>query len=256
MSDELAEEVKEETLDTSTEEKAPQEQDIEASNEAQPEPTAEEKHAIDKKKAEDAFQKRANKMTSQKYAEKERADKAEARLAEIEAKQNNQELSIENFDYDEDALLNAKIKQGIQQGIATNAEQQRQATQDAERAKITVKFNEKVVEANFDNYKEVVDQLSSVRPPLEMIDVILSDENGPQMAYYLGSNLNIADEIATASPYKAGKMLSDISKKIANNKPKKKLTTASDPVQTIQSSGSIKKDYATMSMSEIMATPP
>lgn len=252
MSEEELAEATIEQVVGATEDQAPQ-AEIGASDESQPEPTADEKAAEDKKKAEAAFQKRANKMTADKYKEKERADKAERELAELKAGQPTKELNIESFDYDEDALLQAKIQQGIQQGIASNAEQQRKVAVDAERAKLATKFNTKVEEANLDNFVEVLEQFKSVRPPMELVDTILGDENSPQLIYYLGNNLTEADQLANANPFKAGKMLAEISLKITNNKPSKKLTQASEPIQTLRGGGTPTKNKEDMSMEEIMA---
>jgi hypothetical protein len=202
-------------------------------------------------------QERFNKITADKYAEKRRADAAEARLRELEAKVPQQQPEsvtapkLEDFDYDESKYNEALIDYKVNQKAAQIQQQQEAAQSAAKQQQAAEAFNAKV--ASFaeqaPDYQEAVGNIPPL--PAETLDVVMQAENGPQLAYYLGKHLDIADEIASASPYVAAMKLGAISERLAAVKPNVTTSAAPDPIEPISSGGSISRDLSEMSMEEI-----
>jgi hypothetical protein len=207
----------------------------------------------------DGVQKRINKITAEKYAEQRRAEQAEAELKKLrtQAPTLKQEPKLEDFDYDEESYAEAKTQYLVDQKFAEFQETQKIQRQEAEQAEVANAFKQKVDAAGIEDYGQVVSNLNQVAPlPSEILLAIQQDDNGPQIAYYLGSHLDVADRIATSNPMQAALELGKISAKLAGGKQPKKTSNAPPPITPIKGSGKVGKDYGEMSMEEIMSTPP
>ena len=205
----------------------------------------------------DRGQKRINKITADKYAEKRRADNAERELAELRAQApaqpaiSDKPLSLEDFDYDEGKLQAAQIEQQVAQRFAAMQTQQQAAqAQEQQQARASA-FNAKAAEfaANVPDYQEAIGQIPEL--PQETLDAVMQSENGPALAYHLAKHLDVADEIANASPMAAAMRLGEISASLKATKPEIKTSAAPAPIEPITSGGSISKDVGEMSMAEI-----
>ena len=202
-------------------------------------------------------QKRFNKITADKWEHKRRADEAERKLAEMQAQApaqpvvSDKPLSLEDFDYDEGKLQAAQIDRQVEQRFAAMQTQQKAAqVQEQQQARASA-FNAKAAEfaANVPDYQEAIGQIPELPP--ETLDAVMQSENGPALAYHLAKHLDVADEIASASPMVAAMRLGEISASLKATKPDIKTSAAPAPIEPITSGGSISKDVGEMSMAEI-----
>ena len=210
--------------------------------------------------ADTGFQKRINKITADKYAEKRRADALEAELAGIKKAappaEPAEEITLEGHDYDQEAyteaLINARVAKAMSQ--AQTGEAQRQA--GAQRDQVSRDFSKRASEANIEGYSEAVAALASSGVPItqELMETIQGIENGPAVAYHLGTNLDLAAEIA-AKPFGAaaarlGVLSAEISRQATPG-----ATKAPDPIQPVGAPGNAGKALHEYSMEEIEALP-
>lgn len=225
-----------------TEESAPQEDESPAvetpeATETEPKP---EKHS-------DKFQDRINKVTADKYRESRRADTLEAKNAELEAKlaanvpqAREPQASDPDIDYDEDKLLQAKINYGVKQAVAeTNRDtQQKDIEQKSEQVKsdLTRKFTENSAKfaVNKPDFNDVLGRVPTLQP--SVLDAVMERDNGPELAYFLGSHLDIADQIIGMNPVAAGIKIGEISRKLSEPK-QIKPSGAPDPIDPIKGGG-------------------
>lgn len=206
--------------------------------------------------AQDAVQKRINKITADKYAEKRRADELEAKLKALEASKAQAPMEapqLENFDYDEGKYQEALIEYRVQKALQTQQELTIKQQQEQARQKVINDFTAKEAEylSQHPEYKEEVAKLPVFNK--ETLNAIF--ELGPQVSHYLAKHLDIASEVASVSPTMAAVRLGQISMGLTADSKKIKPSAAPEPVKTIAGGASISKSQEEMSMDEIMALP-
>ena len=203
----------------------------------------------------DGVQKRINKITADKHAERRRAEAAEARLKELEEKQANAptkapSLDDPEIDYDEDKYLEARIDYGVKKAAQESRLAQKGQTAQAAREAANSNFAQRVEKVGIDDYSEVIQGLVDTVPlSVDIVDAIQADEKGPELAYYLGKNLDVADKVAGMPPIVAALELGKISAKLSSGKPTK-LTKAPAPVKQAGAGGGVRKDEKDMTMEE------
>lgn len=145
--------------------------------------------------------------------------------------------SIENFE-STDAYAEALAVKKAEELIAARDRQTHQA-------EVVEAYNEREEKARdkYDDFEDVV-----YNPKLRITDVmaesIQSSDNGPDLAYWLGSNPKEAERIARLSPILQAKEIGKIEVRLADNPPVKKSTSAPTPISpvTARSSGSPSHD--------------
>ena len=206
---------------------------------------AEETETLEAEKPkEDGFQKRIDKVTADKYAEKRRADELQKWKDEQLAKQAElKKPTLEQHDYDEEAFNKANLDYEIQQGVQStlakqkadrDAEKQQQASQQA-----VASFNERAQamgKPDFDAKAQAIPNL-----PAGVANALMQANDGAEMVYHLGSNLDKAAEIASMSPQLAMMELGKLSAQLSA-KPEIKLSAAPAPIETLKSGGSLSKE--------------
>ncbi|MCK5600861.1 hypothetical protein KAR91_03270 [Candidatus Pacearchaeota archaeon] len=204
--------------------------------------------------AQDAVQKRINKITADKYAEKRRADDLQAKLdAQVETKPKlpADAPQLEDFDYDDSkhqaAIIQYEVKKALDSAQqVTNQQQAEQARQ-----KLANDFTSKEAEylATHPEYSEEVGNL----PMFNQDTLNAIYELGPQVTHYLAKHLDVANEVASASTTMAAIKLGQISMGLTADTKTVTTTKAPEPVETIAGAGGINKSQEDMSMDEIMA---
>lgn len=197
----------------------------------------------------DKFQDRINKVTADKYRESRRGDTAEARVVELEAQlaatktpTREPQASDPDIDYDEDKLLQAKINYGVQQAVAeTNKDTQQKDEQrrtEQSKADLTRKFTDNSAKfaADKPDFNDVLTRVPTLQP--SVLDAVMERENGPELAYFLGKHLDIADQIIGMNPVAAGIKIGEISRKLAEPK-QIKPSGAPDPINPIKAGGDL-----------------
>lgn len=200
------------------------------------------------------FRKRIDEITRQKYAEKQRADEAERRSAEMEARiqkieqESKQEPPkpatrperkkfFDEYEDPDDAMAayaeavadwklsdyTAKQQQERQRQQQTQqAQQQEQAFEDKRRK--TAEAGQK----KYSNWEEVVYSIPEALMPPVLANAIVEMDGGEGVAYYLGNNLDEAERISRMSPYALVAELGKIDARLS-----KKTNTRAKPPETV-----------------------
>lgn len=191
----------------------------------------------------DPIQKRINKITAEKYEARREADSLKARIVELEGKKPEipaEAPKLEDFDYDETKHNEALVQYQVKKHLADQATQASQQTIDDERQVIYSDFAKKEAEFGDANpeYFEAVKNLPLFKQ--DTVEAIYSMENGAEMAYYLATHLDIADKIASATPFNAAMQLGRIAATLSASPTKTVTTTAApEPVSTLKGAGTV-----------------
>jgi len=145
----------------------------------------------------------------------------------------------------ESAVMEAK------QAVAQEYEQRaRVQTQQVAQAKLETA--EAAARVRYADYDSIIERITSdpiLAQNQTIREAILGMENGPDIAYQLGRNLDVAYEISNMSPIQAGMRLALIIRQDA------KSSTAPKPIKPINGTGGTNnvKSYSEMSTSEYIA---
>lgn len=204
------------------------------------------------------LQERFNKITAEKYEQKRRADAAEKRLAELKTvpvPTGEEAPTLEKFDYDDAKFNEAFIKYQINQAMTKNNAEQSARNTQADQDKVNEEFGRKIAASNIEDYSTVINGLNeSILLPEGLLTAIQQDEKGPELAYYLGKHLDVADNLAKLDVISAALELGKISAGLSGKKTKTP-SNAPTPVKTIGGSGGTNKDPGEQTMAEIYDSP-
>lgn len=231
----------EDAMKEDNEESAPQLEEVPAVE--TPKNTAEGTQEAEKPK-EDGFQKRINKVTADKWEATRRAEAAEAKLAEMQtaqAPQQTVEPKLEDFDFDEQAHNSALIDYKVDQKAQSLQKQQQDIQTEQAQAEITRKFTENSAKFAEDkpDFNDVLGKVPVLQPAV--LNELMSRENGPELAYFLGTHSDVADEIIRMNPVAAGIKIGEISRKLVEPK-QIKPSSAPDPIEPVSSGGVVESD--------------
>ena len=208
------------------------------------------------KPAQDGFQKRINKVTADKYKEKSRADALEKEIELLKSKEPvdvQNEPKLEDFDYDETDFQRALVKHYAKQEVAAIQQQNGKKEQQKEYDRLDQEYADKVNKSGLKDYSEVVAPIIENKMLSNSVsEAIMEDEKGPEIAYYLGKNLEKAEQLDKMSTVKAIKEIGKISERLSATKTKRK-TSAPAPVKPLGSGGKVVKNPDDMSMDDLMA---
>lgn len=140
------------------------------------------------------------------------------------------------------------------QAIAQEYEQ-RQAQQAFVAAQQKLETSEAAARAKYTDYDYVIDPITS-DPKLAQNQTIrqalLGTDNGPEIAYVLGKNLDVAYEIASMNPIQAGMRLAELM-----NRAPRRTSSAPQPINPLNGAATTtprgSKNYADMSTAEYIA---
>jgi hypothetical protein len=194
------------------------------------------------KPTEDGFQKRINKVTADKYAEIKRAEAADKRANDLQAKLDAIEANkptlekptLEQYDYDEDAFNKADVSYQVQEQVKVQIESQniaqQQVNQQAETQKLTDSFNDQITALGKEDFDIKINAMPIL--PNGVANAIMQESNGAELAYHLASHLDVADKLAGMTPSNALMELGRISVKLTA-KPEIKTSAAPDPIEPV-----------------------
>lgn len=206
-------------------------------------------------KRQDAVQQRINKLVKQRHERDRENEQLRKRLAELEAVKQEQALKPpkqEDFpDYDDFIVERAKFRmqQEMQQERQKQAEAEKQKLAQEQMAKVAQTFTERVNEARkvYQDFDDIA--LGDFPMSQAMYDTIAMHEKGPDLAYYLGSNPDEADRLASLPPLQASAELGALAVKLDRPKPKK-VSTAPDLVTPVGSNNGADKPLTELSYEE------
>ena len=200
-------------------------------------------------------QEKINKVIAEKGMETRRADALQAKL---DAQVSKPVLpadapQLEDFDYDDGKHQAAVIQHEVKKALDVQNKQTAQAQIAQARQKVANDFSNKEAEylTKHPEYQEEVANLPKF--PQDTLNAIF--ELGPQVSHYLAKHLDVANDVASASPTMAAVKLGQISMGLTADNKTVKPTAAPEPVKTIAGAASVTKSQEDMSMDEIMALP-
>jgi hypothetical protein len=145
----------------------------------------------------------------------------------------------------------ARIKQEIQQEFIAEQQEKAQREQAAKVSQEWAKQREKGAK-DFDNWYEHEEDVASVvrtTGAWNIRDVILESDNGAAIVNYLGKNPKVLKEISNLPPSAQTRRLIRIETDL-EAKPRKTISSAPDPVNTVKGSASVSANPANESMAD------
>jgi len=185
------------------------------------------------------FQKRINKVTADKWEATRRAEAAEAKLAEMQqasTEKQNAEPTLKDFDYDEQAYNSALIEHKVDLRIKASASTSKEEERKRDNERLLKDFDKKAVKyAELKpDFADVISKVPTLQPAV--LQAVMSEQNGPELAYFLGNHLDIADSIANMNPVAAAVEVGKLSMKLAEPI-KIKPSSAPEPISGLSTSG-------------------
>lgn len=165
--------------------------------------------------------------------------------------------TLEDFEYDE-----ARYQSYLFQEATKRATEAARRELEADQQKtVTSNRQRQFLQREQDFAKGKDDYYSIARNPTlqlnqTMVDVIQDSDDGPALAYYLGKNPQIADQIASMAPYQAAKEMGRIEAKLAFDRESKGESVTKAPAPPPKLDGlnpAIDKDPDKMNTSEWLA---
>lgn len=156
---------------------------------------------------------------------------------------------LEDFESYEDFLTARTIHQFEQRQRQQKAEQDEQYRQALAQENAQL-FAQRQIEAKvkYADYEQVANNPNLEITP-QMAQIITAQENGPDIAYYLGKNPRLASEIARSDPINAAIKIGQVIAKVSTQTPK--ATSAPDPVAPIGGGSEVPElDPSQMSMEQ------
>lgn len=237
----------------------------------------------EKKPRKSGFQKRIDKLTKRNYGLEEENNRLRQELARGQATP-SQPAKVEGKTQDEDErpdaknysdnpdkyiedLADWKARKTVREMLARHQQETAQSEQQEQVQKIYEDYNRRVSEARgvYEDFDEVVGN-ENLKIPRAAQLAIIEMENGPEVAYFLGSNPDICELLASLSDVKAiaeigvisrslsGEEVPDSGEKPSNSASTpitKKVTSAApkpiSPVRTKTVKSSVPMDQLTLS---------
>lgn len=187
----------------------------------------------------DGFQKRINKVTADKYAEKRRADALQAKLDELSKTPSNEQAKapvLDDFDFDDAAFNQANIQYQVQQELSKQTALQRQSDSDDKLRQASHDFNQKVSKFGKEDFFEKADSIPDLPPGVA--DALMQSDIGPELIYHLADHLDQADALSGMTPAAAIMELGRMHSTMTANK-NIEPSAAPDPIQPLSSGGAI-----------------
>lgn len=224
----------------------------------------------DKEQKDPWYKRRIDELTKDKHEARRHAERLEKMLEQISTQQRAPEpvqaAAIQPPDPNDFAggqydprYIQAQLEytrtsaiEEAKRAVAAEYEQRAQHERQAQ-AQAKLETAEAATRAKFADYDAVIEGITS-DPRLAQNPTIrqalLGLDNGPEIAYTLGKNLDVAYEIANMNPIQAGMRLAEII-----NRAPRKVSNAPSPVRPISGTGSTtgRKSYAEMSTAEYIA---
>jgi len=198
----------------------------------------------------DEKQKALNKLAFEKREEKRRADELQRQLNELQAKpEQSAQVTTKpvmpkeaDFEFDTEKYSQAMSDYTVKLAQYTTQETLKQHVQNtsksAEEARLNSlysDFDKKVSESGIKDFYKVTANLPEFDGAVR--DAMMQSENAPQLVHYLSEHLDVADIIASSNPVVAAMKIGEISTRIANAKTTNNISTAPDPIETLNQSG-------------------
>jgi hypothetical protein len=197
------------------------------------------------KPGKNSFERKMDRLYKTAAEQKARADFLERQLEELKPKPEVKPdgLRIEDFDYDVEKYAEAKAKAAESAAIKRYQEEGQAKTQKQQMQQLTETWESGVSksESKYDDFHDVVGDL---KPGSPVIIAIMQAENGPDIAYYLGKNIQEAQRIAKLDPITAVREIGRLEAKLLAEPVKaKEPSKAPSPIEPVTGSKSTAKSF-------------
>lgn len=184
----------------------------------------------EKPKSNGGFQRRIDRLIKEKSSAEERADAAEKKAAELEAKAGTKQEATkasdepkrEDFQTDQE-YIKAQARWEVREELKQQKIKEEREAEDAKTQSVFKSYNERLAEARakIEDFDEVVGA-SDAPLPQSVILTIIEMDNGPEVAYYLGKNPDVREALMEMRPLKAIGVAWEISKELAGEEKQEK----------------------------------
>ena len=154
-------------------------------------------------------------------------------------------------DRDDYLIARAKYELRTEDGQAAAQAQAEEARARADESRAKFLRRAEAVRAIHEDFDEVLSN-PALAASRAMVAVIREAEDGPELAYWLGKNLDEAERIAGLSPARAALELGKVSARLALPPPRTE-SAAPDPVTTVSGLNTPTRDPNNMSMTDYRA---
>lgn len=189
----------------------------------------------------DNVQIRINKITAEKHEAKREAEELRKRLEALESKPKEQakKPELSDFDYDDDNYRAALVDYQVQKALEDRELKQGQAEQAKRAQEQQTVFNDRIEKLKKPDFWEVANAVPTLAP--EVVNTLMEAEDGASLIYHLGTHLDQADKLAGMNANQALLEIGRISANL-NKKQTVKLSAAPEPIEPLNSGGSLTKD--------------
>jgi len=191
-------------------------------------------------------EKRINKLTAEKYAEKRKREALEAQLKEQgnspEPEQPTGKPTLEQFDFDDQAYNEALIDWRVQESLAKKETAAQKAQAEVAANQREAAYDKQEIEYVTENPSYVEDIQALPMFPVETLNVIKGQENAPSLVHYLAKNPKVAEQLANLDTMSAAVQIGIITAKNSAQVKQIKTSAAPEPIEPIKPGGSTMSD--------------
>lgn len=186
------------------------------------------------------FERRLDKAYRQRAEAQARAELLEKQIAELRQASQPAPVegapTLEKFDFDPEKYAQAKAEFAAKQEREKVERERREEAEKQSRTKLLSGWQEKV-EAAEDKYEDFAEKVGDLQPNSPFAVALMEEENGADVAYYLGSHPKEAQRIAQLSPLSQAREIGKLAVKIAAEPEKPKAPSkAPPPIAPLQAS--------------------
>lgn len=162
--------------------------------------------------------------------------------------------TLEAFEYDQEKYAEALVDWKVSERLKAAEEAKAKQTQEEQQKTVRSTFAERQ-NAAMQKYEDYADVAFNVPLSKPMEDAIMRMENGPDVAYYLGSNPEKAAEIRNMEPVHQVIALARIEAGLEKpnqmpERPKPQITKAPPPPSSVNANSPVSKDPEKMTIEE------
>jgi hypothetical protein len=254
-----AEETSEETpVATAEEQKAESADDSGTSEEeAQSEQDSDQEEKAGEKKPKGGFQRRISQLTREKHELLERLSKLESGQAggnaapqtEAKAESKPDQSKFATWEEYNEALTDWKVEQKLK---AREEAQQKEAAQHRQQQLVdSWAERENAIREKLGDYDEVMESAADVPVSAAVRDMLLESDHGPQLAYWLAKNPEVAAQISKLDAVQSARAIGRIEAELLKPSEPKKTTPVPKAPEPIRPVGAAKAGAAKKPLGEV-----
>ena len=199
------------------------------------------------------LQKKIDRLTAEKYAEKRKREEETRKREELEARlkeggkppesgQPTGKPTLEQFDFDQDAYNEAMIDFRVQESLDKRETTAQKAQSEAAARQREAAYDKQEIEYVTENPAYVEDIQALPMFPVDTLNVIKGQENAPSLVHYLAKNPEVAEQIAQLDTMSAAVQIGIITAKNSAQVKQIKTSAAPEPIDPIKPGGSTMSD--------------